>query len=197
MSPHFIFNVLNSIQFFIAKNDRLNAINYLSTFSKLMRSVLTHSVSNKIKLADEIELLKNYVQLEMTRFESKFDLVLKVSDELDLETIELPSLLIQPYVENAILHGLYNKPEKGTLQISITEENDHLIFEIEDNGIGRAEAMRLRQKNFPTHQSMGIKVTEERLKLINHHDIAGFEIEDLITEGEPGGTRVKIKIAIS
>ena len=197
MSPHFIFNVLNSIQFFIAKNDRLNAINYLSTFSKLIRSVLTHSVSNKIKLSDEIELLKNYVQLEMTRFENKFDLVLNVNNEIDADSIELPSLLIQPYVENAILHGLYNKPEKGTLQINIHEVEDHLIFEIEDNGIGRAEAMRLRQKNFPAHKSMGIKVTEERLKLINQYGIAGFEIEDLINDEKPCGTRVKIKIAIS
>jgi PAS domain S-box-containing protein len=197
MSPHFIFNVLNSIQFFIAKNDRLNAINYLSTFSKLIRSVLTHSITNKIKLSDEIELLRNYVHLEMTRFESKFDFVLNVNSDIDADSFELPSLLIQPYVENAILHGLYNKPEKGRLTIKIDEEDEHLIFKIEDNGIGRAEAMKLREKNFPAHKSMGIKVTEERLKLINQQNIAGFEIEDLTLNGEPCGTRVIIKIAIS
>lgn len=196
MSPHFIFNVLNSIQFFIARNDRLNAITYLSTFSKLIRSVLTHSVSNKIKLSDEIELLKNYVQLEMTRFESKFDFVLNVNPEIDVVSIEIPSLLIQPYVENAILHGLYNKPEKGTLLINIDEQNDHIVFEIEDNGIGRAEAMKLRQKNFPAHKSMGLNVTEERLKLINQHAIAAFEIQDLTQDGKACGTRVRIKIAI-
>ncbi len=113
MSPHFIFNVLNSIQYFIARNDRLNAINYLSTFSKLVRSILTHSVDNKIKLAEEIEMLTNYVQLEMTRFENKFDFNLFVDEGLEVESIVIPSLLIQPYVENAILHGLYNKKEKG------------------------------------------------------------------------------------
>lgn len=197
MSPHFIFNVLNSIQFFIARNDRLNAINYLSTFSKLIRSVLTHSVNNRIKLADEIELLKNYVQLEMTRFENKFDFSLTVNANMDIDTIELPSLLIQPYVENAILHGLYNKPEKGTLWINIDEVDDRIVFKIEDNGIGREEAMKLRQKNFPSHKSMGLKVTEERLKLINQHEIASFEIEDLMQDGKPSGTRVTIKIAIA
>src|SRR4029077_18932774 len=159
MSPHFIFNVLNSIQFFIAKNDRLNAINYLSTFSKLIRSILTHSVTNKIKLAEEIEMLKNYVQLEMTRFENKFNFEFQVHPEVDVDGIEIPSLLIQPYVENAILHGLYNKTDPGTLVIRIREQDEDVIFEIEDDGIGRQAAMRLRQQNFPTHKSMGIKLT--------------------------------------
>jgi PAS domain S-box-containing protein len=196
MSPHFIFNVLNSIQFFIAKNDRLNAINYLSTFSKLIRSVLTQSVNNKIKLADEIEMLKNYTQLEMTRFENKFDFILKVDPELDPESVEIPSLLIQPYVENAILHGLYNKAEHGTLTISICEKNDTLIFVIEDDGIGRKAAMQLRQQNFPLHKSMGIRLTEERLKLINQHHQTTFEIEDLERESIPSGTRVTIRIKL-
>ncbi|HEY5918066.1 MAG TPA: PAS domain S-box protein, partial [Chryseolinea sp.] len=159
MSPHFIFNVLNSIQYFIAKNDRLNAINYLSTFSKLIRSILNHSVNNKIKLSDEIEMLKNYVQLEMTRFEDKFNFILDVDPEVDIDAIEIPSLLIQPYVENAILHGLYKKQEKGTLHIRINEHDGALVFEIEDDGIGREAAIKLRKENFPSHKSMGIKLT--------------------------------------
>jgi anti-sigma regulatory factor (Ser/Thr protein kinase) len=164
MSPHFIFNVLNAIQYYIAKNDRLNAINYLSTFSKLVRSVLTHSVSNKISLADEIEMLKNYIQLEMIRFENKFDFNIEVVDQVDIDNIEIPSLLIQPYVENAILHGLYNKTEKGTLSIRIKEEDETVVFEIEDDGVGREMAMKLRQQNFPSHKSMGVKLTEEATK---------------------------------
>jgi PAS domain S-box-containing protein len=194
MSPHFIFNVLNSIQFFIAKNDRLNAINYLSTFSKLIRSILTQSVNNKIKLADEIDMLKNYVQLEMTRFENKFDFKLEVNPDVDIDAIEIPSLLIQPYVENAILHGLYNKHEKGTLSIRIAEEGNFVVFEIEDDGVGRKAALELRKKNFPAHKSMGIKLTEERLRLINLHNSTGFEIEDLADDHGPLGTRVRIKI---
>jgi PAS domain S-box-containing protein len=194
MSPHFIFNVLNSIQYFIAKNDRLNAINYLSTFSKLVRSVLTHSINNKIKLSEEVELLKNYVQLELTRFEQKFDFNLEVSTKLMLDEIELPSLLIQPYVENAIMHGLYNKKEKGTLWLRIDEKNNLLTFEIEDNGVGRTAAMKLKENALSSHKSMGIKLTEERLRLINQHQNTTLEIEDLVTGNSPSGTRVRISI---
>jgi PAS domain S-box-containing protein len=196
MSPHFIFNVLNSIQFYIAKNDRLNAINYLSTFSKLIRSILTHSVDNKIKLSEEIDMLKNYIHLEMTRFENRFDFNLHVDPDLDITTIEIPSLLIQPYVENAILHGLYNKEEKGTLSIRIKEQDQTLIFEIEDDGIGREAAIKLRNQNFKSHNSMGIRLTEERLKLINANHKAAFEIEDLMDKNGPCGTRVRIQVLI-
>jgi two-component sensor histidine kinase len=196
MSPHFVFNVLNSIQFFIAKNDRLNAINYLSTFSKLIRSILNHSVNNKIKLADEIEMLKNYVQLEMTRFENKFNFILDVNPEVDVDAIEIPSLLIQPYVENAILHGLYKKQEQGTLQIRINEHDGALVFEIEDDGIGREAAIKLKKENFPSHKSMGIKLTEERLRLINEYHRAAFQIEDLFNEKGPCGTRVRISVPV-
>ncbi len=197
MSPHFIFNVLNSIQYFIAKNDRLNAINYLSTFSKLIRSILTHSLDNKIKLAEEIDMLKNYIQLEMVRFENKFNFVLEVDTNVDIDSIEIPSLLIQPYVENAILHGLYNKVTAGTLTIRVAEKDDTLIFEIEDDGVGRVAAQKLRQQNFPAHKSIGLKLTEERLKLINEHHNVSFEIVDLTDEShQPAGTKVRIWIAI-
>jgi PAS domain S-box-containing protein len=196
MSPHFIFNVLNSIQFFIAKNDRLNAINYLSTFSKLIRSILTHSVDNRIKLADEIELLRNYVHLEMTRFENKFRFNLAVADDVDIDGIEIPSLLIQPYVENAILHGLYNKTSPGRLEINVYEKNDAVIFEVIDNGVGREAALNLRRENFPGHKSMGIKLTEERLKLINQQHHTAFEIEDLADQNGPAGTKVTIRVTI-
>lgn len=194
MSPHFIFNVLNSIQFFIARNDRLNAISYLSTFSKLIRRILTHSVNSSIKLEDEIEMLRNYVDLEMTRFENKFDFFINVDPEVEVDAIEIPSLLIQPYVENAILHGLYNKQGRGTLKINIHDRDDLVVFEIEDDGVGREAAIKLRQKNFPTHKSMGIRLTEERLKLIKRQSAAAFEIEDLVNAEGPCGTRVTISI---
>ncbi|RAW00037.1 PAS domain S-box protein [Pseudochryseolinea flava] len=197
MNPHFVFNVLNSIQFFITKNDKLNAINYLSTFSKLVRGVLNHSVSNKIRLSDELEMLKNYIQLEMTRFEDKFHFVLEVDPNVDQDGIEIPSLLIQPYVENAILHGLYNKVEQGTLTVRVSEDNDILIFEIEDDGIGRDAAIKLRQKNFPSHKSMGIKLTEERLRLINEQHNVSLQVEDLYDDQRPSGTRVRIGINIA
>lgn len=193
MNPHFIFNALNSIQYFIAKNDRQNAINYLSTFSKLIRGVLTHSVSDKIKLAEELDLLRYYINLEMVRFENKFEFVLNIDPGLDLDTIEIPSLLIQPYVENAILHGLYSKSEKGLLTISVKNDGDRVLFCVEDNGIGRKAAQALRVKNFPKHKSMGTILTEERLRLINEQDKVAFEIKDLYDDaGNATGTCVNI-----
>jgi PAS domain S-box-containing protein len=194
MNPHFVFNVLNSIQYFIAKNDRINAINYLSTFSKLIRSVLTHSVNNKIKLTEEIEMLKNYVHLEMTRFENKFSFDLQVDENVEVDNIEIPALLVQPYVENAILHGLYNKIGQGQLTIRVKEKNDAVFFEIEDDGIGREEARKLRSQNLPMHKSMGIKLTEERLKLINEAHNVAFEIQDLKNGDKPLGTKVTIGV---
>jgi hypothetical protein len=196
MSPHFIFNVLSSIQFYIADNDRENAMNYLSTFSKLIRTVLNHSVTHKVKLSDEIELLKNYVALELTRFEDTFDFIFDYEKIESLEDIEIPSLLIQPYVENAILHGLYNKDEKGILWIRFRNEDNALMVEIEDNGIGRERAMELkRNKLSGGHKSMGIKLTEERLKLINQYKNTSFEILDLKDhDGNASGTKVTIRI---
>ncbi|HNT49070.1 MAG TPA: PAS domain S-box protein [Cyclobacteriaceae bacterium] len=193
MSPHFIFNVLNSIQYFIANNERLNAINYLSTFSKLVRSILAHSINNKIKLLDEIEMLKNYIQLEMIRFENKFSFSLAVSNDIELDSVVIPSLLIQPYVENAILHGLYNKEGKGKLEIRINRINNNIRFEVEDDGVGRQVAMKLREQNLLNHNSMGIRITEERLKLMNLGQHT-FTIEDLTDINGPCGTRVSIEI---
>ncbi len=196
MNPHFVFNVLNSIQFYIVANDRLNAVNYLSTFSKLIRNILTHSVDNKIKLEDEIEMLKNYVQLEMVRFENKFSFHLEVDPNLEIDSIEIPSLLIQPYVENAILHGLYNKEEKGNLIIRIREQDDSVVFEIEDDGVGREAAMKIRQRSFADHKSLGVKLTEERLKLINEHHNVSSQIIDLMKDGKPCGTKIIIWVKL-
>ncbi|HEX5168279.1 MAG TPA: PAS domain S-box protein [Cyclobacteriaceae bacterium] len=197
MNPHFIFNALNSIQYFIAQNDRKNAISYLSTFSKLIRGVLNNSVNNKIRLSEELELLQYYVNIELVRFDNKFDFVLTIDDHLDADSIEIPSLLIQPYVENAILHGLYNKPGRGILKISVTREGEsRILFEIEDDGIGREAAMELKKKNFPAHKSMGIGLTEDRLRLINAQDSVSFETIDLYDGAEAVGTLMKIWVKI-
>ncbi|MCW5909480.1 MAG: PAS domain S-box protein [Cyclobacteriaceae bacterium] len=193
MNPHFIFNALNSIQFFIAQNDRKNAISYLSTFSRLVRSILTHSVSNKISLRDETEQLKHYITLEKIRFENKFDYTITIDEELDLDGTEIPPLLIQPYVENAILHGLYNKEGNGHLDIRILKEGNTILFEVHDDGVGRVVAQALREKNFPGHKSMGTALTEERLRLINTQFKVSFEIHDLYNDaGEATGTLVKV-----
>lgn len=193
MNPHFLFNALNSIQFFIAQNDRKNAINYLSTFSKLMRGVLNSSVQSKIKLSDEIELLKHYVNLELVRFENKFEFVVNIDSLMDIDDIEIPSLLIQPFIENAILHGLYNKQGKGLLIMTVSEDKEAVCFQIEDNGIGRKAAWELRRLNNPSHKSVAMELTEERLKLINAQNNVSYQVIDLHTEdGLVAGTKVLI-----
>jgi sensor histidine kinase YesM len=193
MNPHFIFNTLNSIQYFIMENDQLNAINYLSTFSKLIRSILNNSVNSRIRLQDELDQLKYYVQLELLRFENKFMFSVNIAENLDIDNIEIPSMLIQPYLENAILHGLYNKREAGRLMLSVKEEGDYVLFEIEDNGVGRAAAAAIKL-NLPKHKSLGMMLTEERLKLINAQSGVSHQIDDLEENGKPAGTRVKIWI---
>lgn len=196
MNPHFIFNTLNSIQFYIMENDQVNAVSYLSTFSKLIRGILNNSVHHKVKLSDELEMLQHYISLEQMRFENKFDFVLCLPDELDAESMEIPSMLIQPYVENAILHGLYNKIGRGVLKITVEELAQSVAIEIEDDGVGRQAALALRQASVHRHNSHGTALTEERLKLINVKNNVSFEIVDLEREGVPAGTKVKIWIPL-
>ncbi len=196
MNPHFVFNVLNSIQFFIAKNDRQNAISYLSTFSKLIRTVLTHSVAERIPLTEEINMLKNYIDLEKVRFEDKFTYRFEIDESVELETISIPSLLIQPYIENAILHGLDNKEGEGKLTIRVKTVDDYLLFQIEDNGIGREAAAIIKANKQALHESMGTKLTEERLRVINQNSEHHVVFEDLRDGKNVLGTRVTIKIKI-
>lgn len=193
MNPHFIFNSLNSIQYFILENDQVNAVNYLSTFSKLIRGILNNSISNKIRLTEELEQLNHYVSLELLRFENKFDFILQVNPSLDVEDIEIPSMLLQPYVENAILHGLYNKLDHGTLKVAIRAVGHSILYKIEDDGVGREAAMNFRRR-LQGHKSMGTALTEERLKLINAQSDASLKIIDLEREGKPAGTKVQIWI---
>jgi PAS domain S-box-containing protein len=193
MNPHFIFNVLSSIQFFITRNDRLNAINYLTSFSKLMRNVLTRSVAD-VSLKEELDLLQDYVKLEKLRFEEKFDFFFEYDETINLEAISIPTLLVQPYVENAILHGLYNKHGHGNLYIRIKTLPDYVVFEVEDDGVGRDAAAKLEGLAKHGKTSMGTKITEDRLRLINGDSEMAVTYTDLITDNTPSGTLVKIKI---
>lgn len=197
MNPHFIFNALNSIQFFISKNEREQAIQYLSTFSKLIRGILVGSAQNRVRLAEELDLLKHYIDLEKVRFENKFSVAFDLDPEVDKENIEVPSLLIQPFVENAILHGLSNLESGGILKISIKQQGeDCIVFEIEDNGIGREAAKKLRDINQKHHKSLGISLAEERLKMINGDSNVSFETDDLYVGERTAGTRVRIWLRI-
>jgi PAS domain S-box-containing protein len=198
MNPHFIFNALNSIQFFITTNESEQAIQYLSTFSKLIRGILNASAQKKIRLSEELDLLRHYIHLEQVRFEDKFVVRFDIDRNIDKENIEVPSLLIQPFVENAIVHGLSHKESDGILSISAKQlDENRLFFQITDNGIGRDAAKKLQTSNRGTHRSLGVSLAEERLKMINGESHLTVETEDLYVKGRPAGTQVRIWFQLS
>lgn len=200
MNPHFLFNCLNSINSFIIKNKQEQASEYLAKFSKLIRCVLNNSKSSKVTLANELEALELYIEMEALRFSNKFEYKIKVDSEVEKDYIEIPPLIIQPYVENSIWHGLMHKKEGiGILLIEIKKENDILICTVEDNGIGRDAALKLKSKSAIKRKSFGMNITEERLKYINHKykahtNIEVIDLKDTLQKGI--GTRVKIKIEL-
>ncbi|HWZ22120.1 MAG TPA: histidine kinase, partial [Cytophagaceae bacterium] len=199
MNPHFIFNAMNSIQYFISKNERENALIYLSLFSKLIRNILTGTVENKITIHHELETLQNYIELENLRFDKKFEVEYEIDDLIEIRQIEIPSLLLQPYVENAILHGLYNKGGKGRLKIKLVSYDENtIIFVVEDNGVGREEAKRIKQANqINNHKSVGMVLTKERLDIINKTNNISVIITDLTdNNGKAAGTRIEIYVEI-
>ncbi len=194
MNPHFIFNALNSINSFIAKNDELNANKYLSRFSKLMRSVLDNSESDFIPLSNEIEMLKLYMELEKMRFTEKFDYEIMVAKGLENSNYEIPPMLIQPFVENAVWHGLRYKESGGVLKVSMEKEADFLKVTIEDNGIGRNKSMELKTKNQGLKKSKGIKNTQERLKILSQ--LYQQEFKSKISDAAENGEGVVVELWI-
>ncbi len=199
MNPHFIFNSLNSINNFILENDRLMASEYLNKFSKLVRLILQNSQAALISLESELEALKLYLELEALRFNYHFAYRISVPKELDIEGLKVPPLIIQPYVENAIWHGLMQKEEKGQLDIEVSQENDHLFFKIADDGIGRKAAAAAASKSATRHKSMGLKITADRITMLQ--SLNGTEspvtiIDLLYPDGRGAGTEIFIKIPV-
>jgi ligand-binding sensor domain-containing protein len=202
MNPHFIFNSLNSIQLFILKNDPLTSNKYLSKFASLMRSILNNSEQEHILLDAEIQTIKTYVELEQLRFSKKFDFVINIDKEIDVFECEIPSMLIQPFVENAIWHGLMNKDkesETGILEISISPFENYLKCIICDNGVGREKAAEIKAKSKRTQPSLGAKITEQRLLLLNkiYKEELSVTYTDLFDkDGNPSGTKVELNIPL-
>jgi ligand-binding sensor domain-containing protein len=199
MNPHFIFNCLNSIQHFIILNDEVSASKYLTKFSMLMRRSLEHSKSNMVSLQDEIELLRLYVELEAMRSKDKFNFQLRIEPGVDIFNIEIPSMLFQPFLENAITHGLLNLDRKGTLSVSFAIKDSHLIGIIEDDGIGRKQAKIINAEYYKGHTSRGMEIIKERIRVLNYIENISIEltIEDKTgTDGQPQGTRATITIPI-
>ena len=201
MNPHFLFNALNSIQQMILANEDMVATKYLSRFSKLLRSILIHSDKESITLREEIDILKLYVELESVRFKDAFDYRIECDENLDTDEVKIPTLLIQPFVENAIWHGLMHKEGKRILKIRFTDEDHYVRCIIEDNGIGRkaAQAMKLTSGQDKNHTSKGIAVSLERLKSMTPSEgqHGSLEITDLTDDaGQTLGTRVEIHFPI-
>ncbi len=198
MNPHFIFNSLNSIQKYILKNDQFAASQYLTKFSRLIRLILDHSNQNNILLSSELELLKLYVEMESIRFDDKFNYEIKSDAAINADVVEIPSMLIQPYVENAIWHGLLHKEEKGKLTINFLKNGENVIkVIIEDDGIGREKAAELKSKQVLKKKSYGMQITEDRIAIINRlQDIkATSQVVDIKdAAGNAAGTRVILEI---
>ena len=149
-------------------------------------------------LSEELDLLRHYIHLEQVRFEDKFVVRFDIDRNIDKENIEVPSLLVQPFVENAIVHGLSHKESDGILSISAKQlDENQLFFQITDNGIGREASKKLQTSNRGTHRSMGVSLAEERLKMINGDSHLTVETEDLYVEGRPSGTQVRIWFRLS
>ena len=197
MNPHFIFNSLNSINRFILQNNKEQAAAYLTKFSKLVRMILQNSQALLITLESELESLELYLDLEALRFDNHFSYTIKLSDDIDVELLKVPPLIIQPYVENAIWHGLMHKEEKGQLDIEINMQNNSLFIKITDDGVGRKSSEMHNSKYATKHKSVGLKITAERIAKIQNADASEspVEIKDLIyADGTPAGTEVIIKI---
>lgn len=198
MNPHFLFNTLNSIQYFITQNDNKSAINYLSKFAKLMRKILDNSRKNKIPIKDEIEAIELYLILEQLRFENKLEYSLSIDESVDETKDEIPSMLIQPYIENAILHGILHKEEKGAVSIAIKKQDNKIYCVIEDNGVGRKKAQEIESQKIKSHQSSGMQITNDRLSILNQklQTESSVKIIDLLENNIAKGTRVEIIIPL-
>jgi LytS/YehU family sensor histidine kinase len=199
MNPHFIFNSLNSINRFILQNNKAEASEYLIKFSKLVRMILQNSQASLISLESELESLGLYLEMEALRFNYHFDYKISVSKDLDVEVLKVPPLIIQPYVENAIWHGLMQKEEKGQLDIEVWQEGDWVYLKITDNGIGRERASELASKSATRHKSMGLRITASRIAMMQHSngEESPVKIHDLIEpDGAAAGTEVVIKMPL-
>ncbi len=194
MNPHFIFNALNSIKKFVLTNDAANADKYLGKFSKLIRSILDNSRSGIISLKKEVEMLTLYLELEKLRFGNKLSYDIFIDLSLQEGSIFIPTMIVQPFVENAILHGIMHKDKPGTISISFLDHLKYIEIKIEDDGVGRNESKKVKI-NKEEHASIGIDVTTKRLiALKGTPDVpAGIEIIDLNdTDGNSRGTLVKV-----
>jgi len=195
MNPHFIFNSLNSINQFIANNNELQANQYLTKFSTLMRRVMENSKEDFVLFSKEVELLQNYLELEKSRFPDKFDFKIEIDDALYADDqLKIPGMLIQPHLENAIWHGLRYKDEKGFLKLSFTKKQSGIEIIIEDSGIGIAESKKHKTANQKQHSGRGITNTLERIKILN--ELYQQNITCIVEDKAAPDHGVKVKMTV-
>jgi sensor histidine kinase YesM len=199
MNPHFIFNSLNSIKLLVQENQNPKAIQYLSTFTRLLRNVLENAEKNTTRLFDEIETCKLYLQLENLRFNNEINWQFSIDPTIDLKSIDVPTLVLQPFLENAIWHGLMPKSDDRKLQLIIKMEDGYVICLVDDNGIGREAALKNANLN-GNHNSKGLQMTKERIQLMDklHDTNSHLTIRDKFSaEGNPLGTQVELKFLMT
>ncbi len=199
MNPHFVFNCLASISSFIMQNGKEDAMKYLSKFSKLMRLTLEFSKESEIPIDKEIEALQNYLELEQLRFNQKFEFKINKDPEIEDDTA-IPSLLLQPYVENAIIHGVAPKDGKGFVSIDFTQNDDQLICVIEDDGVGINTSRELKKNSVNIHQSMALEISKKRLETLEEleNQKVNLTIEELKDENNNGkGTRITLELPLN
>lgn len=198
MNPHFLFNSLNSIKLYIINNDKKNAVHYLNKFSKLVRRILDGSSLKETTLAEELETVELYLNIENIRFSEDIDYSISVEEGIDSETVKIPSLVLQPFLENAIWHGLSAKEGEKKLWLNISKKDDiHMTITIIDNGVGRATSEKIKENRVLKRKSVGIDNTKERLANFAKGYQHGFDVEiiDLYDdEGQPKGTKVILEI---
>jgi tetratricopeptide (TPR) repeat protein len=200
MNPHFIFNCLNAVKSLVLKNENEAASQYITKFSKLVRMVLENSRSEWISLEQELNILTLYLDIEQTRFNNSFQYWINIEGDVDTEGVKIPPMLIQPYVENAIWHGLMHKEGGGNVTISIIQKTDNLLkINVLDDGVGRQEAMKIKSKSATKNKSLGIEISNDRLKIINqiYKVNANVVIQDLVdSEGNSCGTNVCLQLVL-
>jgi len=199
MNPHFIFNSLYSIQNFIVTEKPDKASIYLSKFAKLVRNILDNSTEEFVPLEKEISTIENYLELQQVRYAGKFSYRIDIDDEIDPEIMQIPPMLAQPFIENAIEHGIKHRETLGHIDIRFSLKDRTLVFEVEDDGVGRQKAREIEIQLNPEHKSMATSLTRERLVNLNRklHRKIELEIIDLQNAlGEATGTRVVFGVPV-
>jgi sensor histidine kinase YesM len=197
MNPHFIFNCLNSIKSLIQDGHQDKSVTYLTTFSKLIRTLFQNADKKEISLYDEMETCRLYLQLEAMRFDAKFSYSINIDEHVDMKSIHIPALIIQPFIENAIWHGIVPKGNGGNVAVYITSKNEVVEISIDDDGIGREASLHNKAKMHATHNSKGLNLTQSRLELDNllrDRNAQIIFIDKKDEKGTAAGTKVIISL---